>query len=189
MDLKLSKKSSKKPHIYRAVGVYKPNKNAVQHLALVGMYDSLLLKYDTTHDTSYFRAHSTQTRRQVSRSTGTAFTVGSPHPSNIKKPQLSFFVFGYIAVLQRLTNRLSRVGAGTTTNLTSFLVYIVKKRSYMRFNMFKTFRNLEDRYLDNTGLTEEERERLGKAFDIIDDVLKLENWNKNTEYFKQTEKL
>lgn len=103
---------------------------------------------------------------------------------NFRKP--SWFIKGYVDNLVKKTGQYTPV---YNDKLVSFPQYIILKRNYLKYNLFRSARSLQDRYMDHPGMTKDEQEKVNEALTLLSEVMDKESWNKNTLYFKQTERL
>lgn len=70
-----------------------------------------------------------------------------------------------------------------------FSTYIVQSRNYMKYKLWRACRNLEDRWAEHPGMTEEEQAKVDEALTILAEVIDRNNWNENTYHLKNTQKL
>ena len=105
--------------------------------------------------------------------------------SNGKK-ELPYFKACYV---QNAEHKINRGNGGMVREIVSFPKYVAQKRNHLRYSIWKIGRQLENKYSNCEGLTEDEREKVDDILDGISELINQKSWNKNTLLIKQKEKL
>jgi hypothetical protein len=109
-----------------------------------------------------------------------SMTLAVPVDKTLPLP--GWFVSCYFSTLNRSISTYSQV---FTERITPFDEYVVKKRNYLKFQLWKKCRNLEDAYREHPGMTEEEQEKVEQALQILQELCDKKAWNRNTLVIKQ----
>jgi hypothetical protein len=103
-------------------------------------------------------------------------------PVDTTLPKPGWFVSCYFSTLRRSADTYSQV---FTERITPFDEYVVKKRNYLKFQLWKRCRNLEDSYREHPAMTEEEQKKVEQALQILQELCDKKAWNRNTLVIKQ----